>query len=160
MVASRSIVNDLSAYGIARSTIQGTPLDEEELRQTHAFWSACNYLALGMIYLQANPLLREPLKADHIKHRQLGHWGASPALSFIYTHLHRVIKSFDLDMIFMAGPGHGAPGVPAPVYLEGSYSEIYSEQSQDEEGLCRFFKDFSFPGGIGSHCRAPRKRSR
>jgi xylulose-5-phosphate/fructose-6-phosphate phosphoketolase len=152
MVASRSIVNDLSAYGIARSTIQGTPLDNEELRKTQAFWSACNYLALGMIYLQANPLLREPLKVDHIKNRLLGHWGASPALSFIYTHLNRVIKSFDLDMIFMAGPGHGAPGVLAPVYLEGSYSEIYPEKSQDEEGLCRFFKDFSFPGGIGSHC--------
>ena len=114
MVASRSIVNDLSAYGIARSTIQGTPLNEEELRKTHAFWSACNYLAAGMIYLQANPLLREPLKADHVKNRLLGHWGASLALSFIYTHLNRVVKSFDADMIFMAGPGHGAPVVLAP----------------------------------------------
>jgi len=152
MVATKSAVNDLSAYGVARSTIQGTPLDKEELRKTHAFWSACNYLALGMIYLQGNPLLREPLKADHIKNRLLGHWGASPALSFIYTHLNRVIKSFDLNMLFMAGPGHGAPGVLAPVYLEGSYSEIYPDKSQDEEGLLRFFRDFSFPGGIGSHC--------
>ena len=148
----RSLVSDLSAYGIARSTVQGTPLDEAEARKTQAFWSACNYLALGMIYLQANPLLREPLKADHIKNRMLGHWGASPALSFIYTHLNRVIKSFDLDVIYMAGPGHGAPGVLGPVYLEGSYSEIYPEKSQDEEGLLRFFKEFSFPGGIGSHC--------
>jgi xylulose-5-phosphate/fructose-6-phosphate phosphoketolase len=152
MVATKPAVNDLSAYGIARSTIQGTPLDAEELRKTQAFWSACNYLALGMIYLQGNPLLREPLKADHIKNRLLGHWGASPALSFIYTHLNRVIKSFDLDVIFMAGPGHGAPGVLAPLYLEGSYSEIYPDKSQDEEGLLRFFRCFSFPGAIGSHC--------
>ena len=105
-----------------------------------------------MIYLQDNPLLREPLKPEHIKNRMLGHWGASPALSFAYTHLNRIIKKFDLDMIFMAGPGHGAPGVIGPVYLEGAYSEIYPDKSQDEEGLLRFFKQFSFPGGIGSHC--------
>jgi len=152
MIPTKSIANDLSAYGVARSTIQGTPLNEDEARKTQAFWSACNYLALGMIYLQANPLLNEPLKADHIKNRMLGHWGASPGLSFIYTHLNRVIKSFDVDMIFMAGPGHGAPGVLGPVYLEGSYSEIYPDKTQDEEGLLRLFKDFSFPGGIGSHC--------
>ena len=117
MVASGSAVNKLSSYGIARSTIEATPLDADEARKTHAFWCACNYLAVGMIYLQANPLLREPLKPEHIKNRLLGHWGASPALSFVYTHLNRVIKSFDLDMIFMAGPGHGAPGVLGPVYL-------------------------------------------
>ncbi|HEX3183804.1 MAG TPA: phosphoketolase family protein [Pyrinomonadaceae bacterium] len=152
MVASGSAVNKLSSYGVARSTIEGAPLDEEAARKTHAFWRACNYLAVGMIYLQANPLLREPLKPEHIKNRMLGHWGASPALSFIYTHLNRVIKSFDLDMIYMAGPGHGAPGVLGPVYLEGSYSEIYPEKSLDEEGLLRFFREFSFPGGIGSHC--------
>ncbi|PWT95304.1 MAG: phosphoketolase [Blastocatellia bacterium] len=152
MSAPKSLVNELSAYGIARSTVQGTPLNEEEARKTHAFWRACNYLALGMIYLQDNPLLHEPLQPDHIKNRMLGHWGASPALSFVYTHLNRVIKSFDLDMIFMAGPGHGAPGVLGPVYLEGAYSEIYPEKSQDEEGLLHFFKEFSFPGGIGSHC--------
>lgn len=152
MIPTKSIVNDLSAYGVARSTIQDAALDPHEVRKIQAFWSACNYLALGMIYLQENPLLREPLKPEHIKNRLLGHWGASPALSFIYTHLNRVIKSFDLDMIFMAGPGHGAPGVLAPLFLEGSYSEIYPEKSQDEEGLKRFFKDFSFPGGIGSHC--------
>jgi len=152
MIPTKSIANDLSAYGVARSTIQGTPLNEDEARKTQAFWSACNFLAVGMIYLQQNPLLREPLKAEHIKNRMLGHWGASPGLSFIYTHLNRVIKSFDLDMIFMAGPGHGAPGVLGPVYLEGSYSEIYPDKSRDEEGLLRLFKDFSFPGGIGSHC--------
>jgi xylulose-5-phosphate/fructose-6-phosphate phosphoketolase len=127
-------------------------LSEDEVQKIHAFFRACNYLALGMIYLQDNPLLREPLQPQHIKNRLLGHWGASPALSFIYTHLNRVIKREDLDMIFMAGPGHGAPGVLAPVYLEGSYSEIYPEKSLDEAGLARFFRDFSFPGGIGSHC--------
>src|SRR5690349_13446271 len=100
MVATQTSVNSLSSYGTARSTISGAPLGDEEARQTHAFWRACNYLALGMIYLQDNPLLREPLKPEHIKNRMLGHWGASPALSFVYTHLNRVIKSNDLDMIF------------------------------------------------------------
>lgn len=152
VVPTQSLTNELSSFGIAGSTVSGAPLNDEEARQTHAFWRACNYLALGMIYLQDNPLLREPLKSEHIKNRMLGHWGASPALSFIYTHLNRVIRANDLDMIFMAGPGHGAPGVLGPVYLEGAYSEIYPDKSQDEEGLLRFFKQFSFPGGIGSHC--------
>jgi len=105
-----------------------------------------------MIYLQDNPLLREPLKPEHIKNRLLGHWGSSPGLAFTYIHLNRLIKKYDLDMIFMAGPGHGAPGVLAPGYLEGTYSEVYPEKSQDERGLREFFKQFSFPGGIGSHC--------
>jgi xylulose-5-phosphate/fructose-6-phosphate phosphoketolase len=105
-----------------------------------------------MIYLQENPLLKQPLKPDHIKNRLLGHWGASPGLAFAYIHMNRLIMKYDLDMIFLAGPGHGAPGVLAPVYLEGSYSEIYPEKSQDAEGLREFFKQFSFPGGIGSHC--------
>jgi xylulose-5-phosphate/fructose-6-phosphate phosphoketolase len=143
---------NLSAFGAARSTIQGTPLTAEELRKTHAFWRACNYLALGMIYLRDNPLLREPLQPEHIKNRLLGHWGASPALSFVYAHLNRVIRKHDLDMIFMAGPGHGAPGVLAPVYLEGAYSEVYPDKSLDAEGLLAFFRQFSFPGGVGSHC--------
>jgi xylulose-5-phosphate/fructose-6-phosphate phosphoketolase len=152
MIASQSALSKLSCYGVARCTIEGTPLDDEEARKTHAFWRACNYLAVGMIYLQDNPLLREPLKPNHIKNRMLGHWGASPALSFVYTHLNRVIKKFDLEAMFMAGPGHGAPGVLGPVYLEGSYSEIYSDKTPDEEGLGLLFKQFSFPGGIGSHC--------
>ena len=143
---------DLCAFGPARSTIIDSPLSSDEVRQTDAFWRACNYLALGMIYLRENPLLKEPLKPEHIKNRLLGHWGASPALSFAYTHMNRAIKKYDLDAIFMAGPGHGAPGVLGPVYLEGSYSEIYPEKSLDEEGLLAFFKQFSFPGGIGSHC--------
>jgi xylulose-5-phosphate/fructose-6-phosphate phosphoketolase len=142
----------LSAYGKARSTVQGTPLSPEELRKTHAYWRACNYLALGMIYLQDNPLLKEPLKPEHVKNRLLGHWGSSPGLAFTYIHLNRLIKKYDLDMIFLAGPGHGAPGVLGPVYLEGTYSEIYTDKSEDEEGLHEFFKQFSFPGGIGSHC--------
>src|SRR5271168_213895 len=150
--AAEKANKSISAYGTARTTVQGSPLSAEELRKTHAFWRACNYLALGMIYLVENPLLREPLRAEHIKNRQLGHWGSSPGLAFIYTHLNRMIKKYDIDMIFLAGPGHGAPGVLAPVYLEGSYSDIYSDKSEDAEGLQCFFKQFSFPGGIGSHC--------
>jgi xylulose-5-phosphate/fructose-6-phosphate phosphoketolase len=142
----------LSAYGPARSTIQGNPLNAEALRKIDAFWRACNYLSLGMIYLQDNPLLREQLKPEHIKNRLLGHWGSSPGLSFIYIHLNRLIKKYDLNAIFLAGPGHGAPGVLGPVYLEGAYSEIYTDKSEDTAGLREFFKQFSFPGGIGSHC--------
>ncbi|MBL8538753.1 MAG: phosphoketolase family protein, partial [Betaproteobacteria bacterium] len=143
---------ELSAFGPARSTVSGAPLSAEELRQIDAFWRACNFLSLGMIFLRDNPLLAKPLEPAHVKHRLLGHWGTSPALSFCYAHLNRLIKRDDLDMIFMAGPGHGAPGVLGPVYLEGSYSEIYPDKTLDEEGLLRFFRQFSFPGGIGSHC--------
>jgi xylulose-5-phosphate/fructose-6-phosphate phosphoketolase len=107
---------------------------------------------LGMIYLQDNPLLKKPLKAEQIKSRLLGHWGASPGLAFVYIHLNRLIKKYDQDVIFLAGPGHGAPGILAPIYLEGSYSEIYTDKSEDEQGMREFFKQFSFPGGIGSHC--------
>ena len=128
-----------------------TPLSADELRRMHAFWRACNYLAVGMIYLRDNPLLTQPLAVDHIKHRLLGHWGASPALSFVWTHLNRLIKRDDLDVVFVAGPGHGAPGVLAPAYLEGTYSEVYPDKSEDAEGLRKFFKQFSFPGHIGSH---------
>ncbi|MBV9385977.1 MAG: phosphoketolase family protein [Chroococcidiopsidaceae cyanobacterium CP_BM_ER_R8_30] len=127
-------------------------LSEEELRKIEAYWRACKYLAVGMIYLRDNPLLKEPLKPEHVKERLLGHWGTSPGLSFIYIHLNRLIKKYDLNTIFVAGPGHGAPGVLAPVYLEGTYSEIYPNKSEDEQGMDRFFTQFSFPGGIGSHC--------
>lgn len=149
---TEEVAEPLSAEGTARSTVAGAPLTAGELNKIDAFWQACKYLALGMIYLQANPLLREPLKPEHIKSRLLGHWGSSPGLAFIYTHLNRLIRRDDLEMIFLAGPGHGAPGVLAPIYLEGTYSEIYPEKSQDEKGLREFFKQFSFPGGIGSHC--------
>ena len=123
-----------------------------ELEKLDAYWRACNYLAAGMIYLRDNPLLREPLSIEHVKNRLLGHWGSSPGLSFVYVHLNRLVVKYDLDAIFLAGPGHGAPGVLAPVYLEGTYSEVYPNKGQDEDGLRQFFKEFSFPGGIGSHC--------
>jgi xylulose-5-phosphate/fructose-6-phosphate phosphoketolase len=142
----------ISAFGKARATVPGAPLGGDELRKLDAFWRACNYLALGMTYLKANPLLTEPLKPEHVKDRLLGHWGASPGLAFCYLHLSRAIKAHDLDVVFMAGPGHGAPGVLGPCYLEGSYTEVYPDCSEDEEGMRRFFKQFSFPGGIGSHC--------
>lgn len=142
----------LSPFGKARSTVNGTPLSAEALKNLHEYWQACCYLAAGMIYLQSNPLLKEPLALEHTKNRLLGHWGASPGLSFAYVHLNRLIKDHDLDMIFLAGPGHGAPGVLAPVYLEGTYSQVYPDKSEDERGMNAFFKQFSFPGGIGSHC--------
>jgi xylulose-5-phosphate/fructose-6-phosphate phosphoketolase len=144
MVANLSKLNPNSTLA--------TALNPTELHQIHGFWRACNYLATGMIYLQDNPLLREPLKPEHIKNRLLGHWGTSPGLSFIYTHINRIINKFDLNVIYLAGPGHGAPGVLAPVYLEGSYSEIYTDKTEDIDGMRAFFRQFSFPGGIGSHC--------
>ena len=122
------------------------------LEQTQRWWRAANYLAVGMIYLQDNPLLREPLRPEHIKNRLLGHWGSSPGQSFIWAHANRMIRRHDLDMIYLSGPGHGAPGVLAPTYLDGSYSEIYPDKSRDLAGLGRFLKQFSFPGHIGSHC--------
>src|ERR1700741_3185933 len=152
LTQSEELIGSLSAAGKARATVAGTPLSPDELSRIDAYWRACKYLALGMIYLRDNPLLKEPLRPEHIKNRLLGHWGTSPGLAFLYTHLNRVIKKYDQDMIFLAGPGHGAPGVLGPVYLEGAYSEIYSEKSEDEEGLREFFKQFSFPGGIGSLC--------
>jgi xylulose-5-phosphate/fructose-6-phosphate phosphoketolase len=127
------------------------PLSAKELELMQAYWRACNYLSVGMIYLKANPLLRRPLTTDDVKYRLLGHWGASPALSFVWLHLNRMIVKHDLDVVFVAGPGHGAPGVLAPAYLEGTYSEVYPDKSEDEEGLGKFFKQFSFPGHIGSH---------
>src|SRR5688572_945108 len=127
------------------------PLTNKELELMNAYWRACNYLSVGMIYLKDNPLLKEPLKTEDVKYRLLGHWGASPALSFVWTHLNRLIKRDDLDVIFVAGPGHGAPGVLGPAYLEGTYSEVYPDKSEDIDGMQKFFKQFSFPGHIGSH---------
>jgi xylulose-5-phosphate/fructose-6-phosphate phosphoketolase len=136
---------------VEREIAHATPLSPEELEHVNAYWRACNFLSVGMIYLQDNALLKEPLKPEHVKHRLLGHWGASPALSFVWVHLNRMIVKHDLDVIFVAGPGHGAPGVLGPAYLEGTYSEIYPDKSTDAEGMQRFFKQFSFPGHIGSH---------
>ena len=127
------------------------PLAPELLRRMDAYWRAANYLAVGQIYLYQNPLLREPLRPEHIKPRLLGHWGTTPGQNFIYVHLNRIIRQYDLDMFYIAGPGHGGPALVGNTYLEGSYSEIYPDVSQDEEGLQRLFKQFSFPGGIPSH---------
>src|SRR5437588_7853606 len=127
------------------------PLSPEQLRKIDAYWRAANYLSVGQIYLFANPLLREPLKLEHVKPRLLGHWGTTPGQNFVYVHLNRVIREQDLDMIYIAGPGHGGPAVVASTYLEGTYSEIYPDVAQDEEGMRRLFKQFSFPGGIPSH---------
>ncbi len=128
------------------------PLGAEELRKIDAYWRATLYLCVGMIYLRDNPLLKEPLQFDHIKKRLLGHWGSDPGQSFVWVHLNRMIKKENLNMIFVSGPGHGSPSMLANGYLEGTYSEIYPEKSQDEEGMRKFFKEFSFPGGLGSHC--------
>ena len=117
----------------------------------HAYWRAANYLSVGQIYLLDNPLLREPLALAHTKPRLLGHWGTTPGLNFIYVHLNRVIKARDLSMIYIAGPGHGGPGLVANTYLEGTYSEMYPHISPDAEGMRKLFKQFSFPGGIPSH---------
>ncbi len=126
-------------------------LSQEELRKIDAYWRAANYLSVGQIYLYANPLLTEPLRMEHIKPRLLGHWGTTPGLNFIYVHCNRLIKAHDLNMIYIAGPGHGGPGLLANVYLEGTYSEIYPNIGQNVEGMLRLFTQFSFPGGVPSH---------
>jgi xylulose-5-phosphate/fructose-6-phosphate phosphoketolase len=126
-------------------------LSASEIERLDAYWRAANYLSVGQIYLLDNPLLEEPLKAEHIKPRLLGHWGTTPGLNFVYAHLNRIIRKNDLSMIYIAGPGHGGPGIVANVYLEGTYSEVYPNISQDEEGIKKLFKQFSFPGGIPSH---------
>jgi xylulose-5-phosphate/fructose-6-phosphate phosphoketolase len=137
---------------MAATTEVPTPLAPEELRKTHAYWRACNYLSAAMIYLRENPLLRQPLKAEHIKNRLLGHWGSDPGQSLIWVHLNRLINKYDLNVMYVSGPGHGAPATLANCYLEGHYSEIYPDKSYDEAGLLKFCRQFSFPGGIGSHC--------
>jgi xylulose-5-phosphate/fructose-6-phosphate phosphoketolase len=127
------------------------PLAKDELARMNAWWRAANYLSVGQVYLLANPLLREPLRMEHVKPRLLGHWGTTPGLNFLYLHLNRIIKARDLDLIFIAGPGHGAPGVVASTWLEGTYSETYPNVSRDGEGMHHLFRQFSFPGGIPSH---------
>src|SRR5688500_6620905 len=131
-----------------------TPLAPELVRRVNAYWRAANYLSVGQIYLYDNPVLKKPLKLKHVKPRLLGHWGTTPGLNFIYVHLNRIIKQYDLNMIYVTGPGHGGPGFVANTYLEGTYSEYYPHVSQDEVGLKRLFTQFSFPGGIPSHASA------
>jgi len=126
-------------------------LSPKQLNHINAYWRAANYLSVGQIYLLDNPLLKQPLTLDHIKPRLLGHWGTTPGLNFIYAHLNRVIKAQHLSVLYMAGPGHGGPGLVANTYLEGSYTELYPNITQDAAGLKKLFKQFSFPGGIGSH---------
>ncbi|CAK7271698.1 hypothetical protein SEPCBS57363_004754 [Sporothrix epigloea] len=138
-------------FGPARSTVKGEPLSAEEIKQYNDFFSASLYLSLGMIYLRDNPLLRKPLSLDQVKGRLLGHFGSAPGQIFTYMHFNRLIKKYDLDAYFVSGPGHGAPAVLSQAYLEGTYSEVYADKSEDVEGMQRFFKYFSFPGGIGSH---------
>ena len=149
----KAVNNDgaISADGTARSTIKGAPLSRNELDKIDAYWRAANYLSVGQIYLYDNPLLKKPLKKEHVKPRLLGHWGTTPGLNFIYAHLNRVIKQRDLNMIYIIGPGHGGPGIVANAYMEGTYSEVYPNIAQDEEGMKRLFTQFSFPGGIPSH---------
>jgi len=141
----------ISAYGPARSTIKGSPLNPSELDKIDAYWQASLYLCLGMLYLKDNPLLREPLRLEHLKSRLLGHWGSDAGQCFTYIHFNRLINKYDLNAIYISGPGHGAPSVLSQAYLEGTYSEIYPDKSEDVAGMRRFFKQFSFPGGIGSH---------
>src|SRR5438105_1011269 len=128
-----------------------TPLGPDELARLDAYWRAANYLSVGQIYLLDNPLLREPLQAEHVKPRLLGHFGTVPGLNLIYVHLNRAIVARDLNAIYVAGPGHGGPGIVANAYLEGTYSELYAHVANDEDGLRTLFRQFSFPGGIPSH---------
>ncbi|EJU05860.1 D-xylulose 5-phosphate/D-fructose 6-phosphate phosphoketolase [Dacryopinax primogenitus] len=151
MSAPQPTSESISSFGVARSTVQGEPLSKEELRLTDAYMRASLYLCLGMLYMRKNPLLREPLRVEHLKARLLGHWGSDAGQLFTYIHTNRLIKKYDLDALFVSGPGHGAPSVLSQAYLEGTYSEVYPDITQDVAGLQRFFKQFSFPGGIGSH---------
>ena len=144
----------MKSTGVIDSTAEITDqvLTPDELRNMDAYWRACNYLCAGMIYLHDNPLLKEPLRPEHFKNRLLGHWGSDPGQTFTWVHLNRVIRKYDLDMIYISGPGHGAPAMISNCYLEGTYSEIYPEKSQDEAGMLKLFRAFSFPGQLGSHC--------
>jgi len=130
------------------------PLSTDEIQKIDAYWRAANYLSVGQIYLLDNPLLKKPLSLEHIKPRLLGHWGTTPGLNFIYAHMNRAIKKFDLNAIYITGPGHGGPALVANTYLEGTYSQYYPDISQDEEGMRKLFRQFSFPGGVPSHVGA------
>jgi len=144
-------LDTLRPTGAAAPLRRQSPLSADELRRMDAYWRATNYVSVGQIYLYGNPLLREPLTLAHIKPLVVGHWGTTPGQNFIYVHLNRAIKKYDLDMLYVAGPGHGGPAIVGNVYLEGTWSEVYPDVTQDEAGLCKLFTQFSFPGGISSH---------
>jgi xylulose-5-phosphate/fructose-6-phosphate phosphoketolase len=150
MMKETSVASAASAVS-TKLSVDSKPLSQEELRKMNAYWRAANYLSVGQIYLYANPMLREPLKLEHVKPRLLGHWGTTPGLNFIYAHFNRAIKKYDLNVIYICGPGHGGPGMVANTYLEGTYTELYPNIQQNEEGMRKLFKQFSFPGGIPSH---------
>jgi xylulose-5-phosphate/fructose-6-phosphate phosphoketolase len=147
----RTLTPEETRSGSTQKPIEQAVLDADELRKMDAYWRAANYLSVGQIYLLGNPLLRAPLAREHIKPRLLGHWGTTPGLNFIYVHLNRVIKKYDLSALYITGPGHGGPALVANAYLEGTYSESYPDVSQDEVGLKHLFTQFSFPSGIPSH---------
>src|SRR5512145_2855205 len=131
-------------HAVLEKKMTAKSLSQQQLRRIDAYWRAANYLSVGQIYLYANPLLKKPLTKEHIKPRLLGHWGTTPGLNFIYVHLNRVIRKYGLDMLYITGPGHGGPGLVANAWLEGTYSDVYPDVSQDEEGMRRLFKQFSF----------------
>ena len=139
---------------VTSTTQSAGPLSERELEIIDAYWRAANYLAVGQIYLLDNPLLREPLRLEHVKPRLLGHWGTTPGLNFVYAHMNRAIVEHDVDAIHITGPGHGGPAIVANDWLDGSYTDVYHNVGQDEEGMRRLFRQFSFPGGIPSHVAA------
>src|SRR5438046_5303594 len=143
-----TLMTAVASADSAKSLVSIQPLCHEELRKMDAYWRSANSLPVGRIYLYANPLLREPLSLHHVKPRLLGHWRTTPGLNFIYVHLNRVIKKYDLNVIYVCGPGHGGPGMVANTYLEGTYTELYTDIQQNEEGLRKLFKQFSFPGGM------------
>ena len=150
-MASNADKASIAAYGPTRSTVKGEPLEAQELKKMDTYFRASMYLCLGMLFLRDNVLLREPLKTEHVKARLLGHWGSDAGQSFTWIHMNRLIKKYNLDAFFVSGPGHGAPGILSQAYLEGVYSEVYTDRSETERGMQKFFKQFSFPGGIGSH---------
>src|SRR5689334_17172553 len=143
------------AHALRTTTMSTQDLSHSELSSIDSYWRAATYLTVGQIYLQANPLLREPLRPEHIKPRLLGHWGTSPGLNLVYVHLNRLIRAHDANVIFLAGPGHGGPAVIANVYLEGTYSEIYPDVTTDVAGITRLFRQFSTPYGVPSHVSPP-----
>jgi len=151
-IEKRTAMCPLALADAANSSALDRPLSRDEVRQMDAYWRAANYLSVGQIYLLENPLLREPLKVEHVKPRLLGHWGTTPGLNFIYVHCNRIIKKYGLNVINITGPGHGGPGIVANNYLEGTYTEFYLDFQQNEDGIRKLFKQFSFPGGIPSHC--------